>query len=102
MDQYVLGWLHAMVIIFVIAIVLGLVLIKIKIIELTKLTEKLEKRIESDLADVMNNFQEINQEICSKEDAIFRQIEIETNNLTKDFESTIDSRVNKLENKIAT
>jgi len=32
MDQYVLGWLHAMVIIFVIAIVLGLVLIKIKII----------------------------------------------------------------------
>ena len=96
MEQYLLGWLHAVGIIFIIAMVSGLVIMMIKINKSTKKIKDLEAYQEIGQNDLANNVQQLEEDINKREESMNRNIE----DLQKQLEATIDSRINKLENKI--
>jgi uncharacterized protein YdeI (YjbR/CyaY-like superfamily) len=96
MEQYILGWFHAVGIILIIAMVSGLVIIIFKINKLSKKVKDLEDYHETDQKDFSINIQHIEEEINKREEIITRNIW----DLQKHLESELDSRINKLENKI--
>jgi len=96
MEQYILGWFHAVGIIFIIAMVAGLVIIIFKINKLSKKVKDLEDYHETDQSDLTNNIKYIGDEINKREEITMRNI----NDVQKHLEAELDSRINKLENKI--
>lgn len=96
MEQYLLGWLHAVGIIFIIAMVSGLVIMMIKINKSTKKIKDLEAYQEIGQNDLTNNVQQLEEEINKREESIIKYVD----DIHKQLEATIDSRINKLENKI--
>ena len=96
MEQYILGWFHAVGIILIIAMVSGLVIIIFKVNKISKKVKDLEDYHETDQKDFLINIQHIEEEINKREEIITRNIW----DLQKHLESELDSRINKLENKI--
>jgi predicted PurR-regulated permease PerM len=96
MEQYILGWLHAVGIIFIIAMVARLVVIGFKINNLSKKVKDLEAYQEINQNDLTNNVNHLEDIINKKEEIVMKNIE----DVQKQFEATLDSRINKLENKI--
>ncbi len=91
METYLMGWFHAVVVILIVAIISGLVIALVKV-------HKLETRIR-DLQFLIDNIQIImNNNLKEVETDLSTQIE----NTERALESSIDSRINKLENRIKT
>jgi len=75
MEQYLLGWLHAVGIIFIIAMVSGLVIMMIKINKSTKKIKDLEAYQEIGQNDLANNVQQLEEEINKREESIIKIVQ---------------------------
>ncbi len=96
MEHFVVGFLSAIVIIFLIAFVVGIVMLV-----------KIKKQVESNKTQIDVNEDYANRRVDMETLEIYRQFETadkeiiqQIENEVRELKSFIDSRINKLENKI--